>query len=232
MDLQISCRTFTLEGTVFICGAMVMTFEIIGSRILSPYIGASTYVWTSLIGVILGSLSFGYWLGGRLTNTKTRYQDIVIRYIFCRWFDRHYGTGQGDSPVAGCHCACRNRIAVTYCVDTTFCTGKRSTWNRYAIFHQASVGFAFRYGQNRWPIIRPLHHRKHFRYIRRGVPPNSVCRKSANPLWNCRNTHRRIDSTRPVLCHTTKPSGIDNICFFDSVQRGQRLYSLPCKRSL
>lgn len=57
-----------LEGTVFVCGAMVMTFEIIGSRILSPYIGASTYVWTSLIGVILGSLSLGYWLGGRTAD--------------------------------------------------------------------------------------------------------------------------------------------------------------------
>ena len=70
MDLPNKLRTFTLEGTVFICGAMVMTFEIIGSRILSPYIGASTYVWTSLIGVILGSLSFGYWLGGRLADRK------------------------------------------------------------------------------------------------------------------------------------------------------------------
>ena len=47
-----------------------MTYEIIGSRVLSPFIGASTYVWTSLIGVILGSLSLGYWLGGRLADRK------------------------------------------------------------------------------------------------------------------------------------------------------------------
>lgn len=69
-----------LEGTVFICGAMVMTYEIIGSRILSPYIGASTYVWTSLIGVILGSLSLGYWLGGRTAdrNPSTRVLASVI----------------------------------------------------------------------------------------------------------------------------------------------------------
>ncbi len=59
-----------LEITVFICGALVMIYEIIGSRIVSPYIGTSTYVWTSLIGVILGALSLGYWLGGKLADRK------------------------------------------------------------------------------------------------------------------------------------------------------------------
>lgn len=45
-----------------------MVFEILGSRVLGPYIGTSTYVWTSLIGVILGSLSLGYALGGQLAD--------------------------------------------------------------------------------------------------------------------------------------------------------------------
>ncbi len=61
-------RRNILELTVFVCGAVVMIFEIIGSRVVSPYIGTSTYVWTSLIGVILGSLSLGYWLGGRMAD--------------------------------------------------------------------------------------------------------------------------------------------------------------------
>lgn len=61
---------FILELTVFICGALVMIYEIIGSRLLSPYIGASTYVWTSLIGVILGALSLGYWLGGKIADKR------------------------------------------------------------------------------------------------------------------------------------------------------------------
>jgi predicted membrane-bound spermidine synthase len=59
-----------LEITVFVCGALVMIYEIIGSRILSPYIGTSTYVWTSLIGVILAALSLGYWLGGKLADRR------------------------------------------------------------------------------------------------------------------------------------------------------------------
>ena len=63
-------KKLILETTVFVCGALVMIYEIIGSRLLSPYIGASTYVWTSLIGVILGALSLGYWLGGKLADRR------------------------------------------------------------------------------------------------------------------------------------------------------------------
>lgn len=45
-----------------------MVYEITGSRVLAPYIGTSTYIWTSLIGVILGALSLGYWIGGRMAD--------------------------------------------------------------------------------------------------------------------------------------------------------------------
>lgn len=61
---------FLLETVVFVSGALVMVYEIIGSRILAPFIGTSTYVWTSLIGVILGSLSLGYYLGGKTADEK------------------------------------------------------------------------------------------------------------------------------------------------------------------
>ncbi len=47
-----------------------MVYEIVGSRILAPFIGTSTYVWTSLIGVILAALSLGYWLGGRIADER------------------------------------------------------------------------------------------------------------------------------------------------------------------
>jgi spermidine synthase len=63
-------RSVSLEVVVFLCGAFVMIFEIIGSRVLSPFIGTSTYVWTSLIGVILASLSTGYWLGGKMADRR------------------------------------------------------------------------------------------------------------------------------------------------------------------
>ncbi len=70
MDTQRKSSVYVLNSAVFICGGLVMVYEITGSRIVSPFIGASTYVWTSLIGVILGALSFGYWIGGRMADKR------------------------------------------------------------------------------------------------------------------------------------------------------------------
>lgn len=55
----------------FIAGAIVMVFEIVGARILAPYIGTSFFVWTSLIGFVLASLSLGYYLGGKWIDKNT-----------------------------------------------------------------------------------------------------------------------------------------------------------------
>jgi len=59
-----------LEIVVFVCGAIIMIFELIGSRVLAPSVGTSIYVWTSLIGVILASLSVGYYAGGWLADRR------------------------------------------------------------------------------------------------------------------------------------------------------------------
>src|SRR6185436_2927437 len=48
----------------FLTGAIVLVVEILGTRVLSPYYGASIYVWSALIGVTLGSLTIGYVAGG------------------------------------------------------------------------------------------------------------------------------------------------------------------------
>lgn len=67
-QLKLELRTLNLNLVVFLCGAAVMVYEITGSRVLAPFIGTSTYIWTSLIGVILGALSLGYWIGGRTAD--------------------------------------------------------------------------------------------------------------------------------------------------------------------
>lgn len=59
---------YLIDIVVFICGAIVMVFEITGSRVVAPWVGATTFVWTSLIAVILASLSIGYWYGGKLAD--------------------------------------------------------------------------------------------------------------------------------------------------------------------
>ena len=71
-------KKYILEITVFISGALVMIYEIVGSRLLAPYIGASTYVWTSLIGVILAALSLGYWLGGKWADRKPEIKILAL----------------------------------------------------------------------------------------------------------------------------------------------------------
>ncbi|EGY26419.1 putative membrane protein [Desulfovibrio sp. A2] len=57
-----------LDAIMFLSGAMVMVLEMVGARLLAPHLGTSVIVWTSLIGVVLASLSVGYWLGGRLAD--------------------------------------------------------------------------------------------------------------------------------------------------------------------
>ena len=51
---------------VFVSGAIVMVLELVGSRLLAPFFGNSLFVWTSLIGVMLGFMALGGFLGGRL----------------------------------------------------------------------------------------------------------------------------------------------------------------------
>src|SRR4030042_2984863 len=69
-----SIKKFLLEIVVFVSGASVMILEITGSRVLAPYLGTSIFVWTSLIGIVLGSLSLGYWWGGKLADKKPSYK--------------------------------------------------------------------------------------------------------------------------------------------------------------
>jgi hypothetical protein len=69
-----------IKFVVFICGAIVMSFEILGSRVLAPNFGSSVFVWGSLISVFLAGLSAGYYLGGRISdiNPSSRKLSLMI----------------------------------------------------------------------------------------------------------------------------------------------------------
>jgi spermidine synthase len=75
---KIEFSKYILEIVVFVCGAVVMIFELVGSRVLGPYFGTSIFVWTSLIGIILGSLSFGYYLGGKIADKKSSFESLSL----------------------------------------------------------------------------------------------------------------------------------------------------------
>ncbi len=69
-------RLWQLAVLAFGSGAIVMSLEIIASRILTPVFGSSTYTWGALIGVVLTGLSLGYFLGGRLADKNPRFEKI------------------------------------------------------------------------------------------------------------------------------------------------------------
>ena len=77
---------YILEFAVFMCGAVVMIFELVGSRVIGPFLGTSLFVWTSLIGIILASLSLGYYLGGKQADknaSMSRLARIILLAAIC-----------------------------------------------------------------------------------------------------------------------------------------------------
>jgi predicted membrane-bound spermidine synthase len=65
-------RRGPVTGLIFVSGAVLMALEIAGSRVLAPFFGSSVFVWGSLIGIFLGAMSGGYWLGGWLSERWPR----------------------------------------------------------------------------------------------------------------------------------------------------------------
>ncbi|PKM11792.1 MAG: SAM-dependent methyltransferase [Gammaproteobacteria bacterium HGW-Gammaproteobacteria-3] len=56
--------------TVFMTGASVMVIELLGTRLIAPFYGASLYVWCSLISVTMIALALGYFIGGRWADYR------------------------------------------------------------------------------------------------------------------------------------------------------------------
>ena len=71
-----------LEIIIFISGSVVMILELIGSRIVAPYLGTSIFVWSALIGIILAALSLGYYLGGHFSKTNPNIEFLSKTLLF------------------------------------------------------------------------------------------------------------------------------------------------------
>jgi len=59
-----------LYAIAFLSGAVVLSLEIMASRILQPRFGNTVFVWGSLISIFLAGLSTGYFLGGHLADRR------------------------------------------------------------------------------------------------------------------------------------------------------------------
>lgn len=71
-----------LFATAALTGAAIMIIEILGAKMLAPYVGTSHFVWTAQIAVTLLALATGYAVGGWLADKSPQpawvYGGIVV----------------------------------------------------------------------------------------------------------------------------------------------------------
>jgi spermidine synthase len=85
---QVASSTFrgVVYGGAFVTGAIVMSFEMLGSRYLNPYFGSGIYTWASLISTVLAALTAGYFAGGlaadRYPSARVLGAAVLIGSIF------------------------------------------------------------------------------------------------------------------------------------------------------
>lgn len=69
--LSISLRRY-VYFTAAVSGAAIMVVEILGAKMLAPFVGTSHFVWTAQIAVTLVALAAGYYVGGRQSDRAPR----------------------------------------------------------------------------------------------------------------------------------------------------------------
>ncbi len=70
-------RTFAAALLVFLGGFAIMVLEIVGARFLARDFGSSFYTWVSQIGIVLGALALGYYVGGAVADHRHRARVIT-----------------------------------------------------------------------------------------------------------------------------------------------------------
>ena len=75
-----------LYFTAAITGAAIMIVEILGAKMLAPYVGTSHFVWTAQIAITLVALATGYYVGGWLVDQSPRlsrlYWAVLLAAIY------------------------------------------------------------------------------------------------------------------------------------------------------
>ena len=62
----------------FIEGACVMAAELLGAKMMAPFFGSSLYVWASILGITLGGLALGYFVGGVLSEKNNKERNLYF----------------------------------------------------------------------------------------------------------------------------------------------------------
>lgn len=90
-----------LSTLTFINGLCVMIMEMVGARLLAPWLGSSIIVWSSLIGVILASMSIGYGLGGKLADTTLNHPGDIATHNAYQQLSRMFLLASGAVILTG-----------------------------------------------------------------------------------------------------------------------------------
>lgn len=77
---NVKLKKLYLLSLAFVSGLTIMAVEISASRLIAPYYGTSTFIWTNIIGVIMIALAAGYYFGGKLAD-KLPDLKLLLRLI-------------------------------------------------------------------------------------------------------------------------------------------------------
>lgn len=69
---------FYIYLAVIVGGAAVLAVELLGTRIIAPFYGASLYLWSAQISVALAALSVGYAIGGRWADRGPKLERFAL----------------------------------------------------------------------------------------------------------------------------------------------------------
>jgi spermidine synthase len=76
-----AAATVMIYAAAFVTGAIVMSFEMLGSRYLNPYFGSGIYTWAALISTVLIALTAGYFVGGTLADRTASLAVLALTVI-------------------------------------------------------------------------------------------------------------------------------------------------------
>jgi MFS family permease len=88
-DLPVATAPLAMErlplpsAFAFVGSGCLLVLEIVAGRILAPSIGVSLYTWTSVIGVVLGGLALGNYLGGLAADWRPKLSTLSTLYLLC-----------------------------------------------------------------------------------------------------------------------------------------------------
>ena len=67
---------------IFFTGAVILSLELLASKILTPFFGVSLYIWTAILSVTLIFLAIGYQFGGWITSKiESQYYEELFIFI-------------------------------------------------------------------------------------------------------------------------------------------------------